>query len=163
MEELQKAYNSAVSQAQESAAKFSSYASTFDKAKPVMSSSAPSSSSGMGSSSALTVDQSGMMVARSSRYNPCFRRCFLLVLDLWWFSLRARDCVYVVVRFWFNLLHGSLQYRHGFSVWDFVIFSDCSMCLMIGCLHFDMEFCLILSFWLSDWTYTCVYGWQYLE
>ncbi|XP_057767728.1 uncharacterized protein LOC130988006 [Salvia miltiorrhiza] len=64
MEGLQKAYSSVVSQAQESAAKFSSYASSLEKAKPLNSS---LSSSGTGSSVALSVDHSGMSVTRSSR------------------------------------------------------------------------------------------------
>ncbi|KAH6779181.1 hypothetical protein C2S52_010418 [Perilla frutescens var. hirtella] len=69
MEGLQKAYNSAISQAQESAAKFSTYASSLDKAKPVSVNSSPPPPPGIGSSSASAYSsgQSGMLVTRSSR------------------------------------------------------------------------------------------------
>ncbi|XP_047951465.1 uncharacterized protein LOC125196848 [Salvia hispanica] len=61
MEGLQKAYSSAVSQVQESAEKFSTYASSLEKAKPLNSSLSSSSVA------ALSVDQSGRLVTRSSR------------------------------------------------------------------------------------------------
>ncbi|KAL0315909.1 UNVERIFIED_CONTAM: hypothetical protein Sradi_5469100 [Sesamum radiatum] len=64
MEELQKAYRSAMSQAQESTAKLSSYAASLEKAKSIDSA---SPSSGLGSSSALSTDQSRMLLARSPR------------------------------------------------------------------------------------------------
>ncbi|KAH6818396.1 hypothetical protein C2S51_001999 [Perilla frutescens var. frutescens] len=68
MEGLQKAYNSAISQAQESAAKFSTYASSLDKAKPLsVDSSPPPSGIGSSSASAYSSGQSGMLVTRSSR------------------------------------------------------------------------------------------------
>ncbi|KAL7091923.1 hypothetical protein ACP275_12G133600 [Erythranthe tilingii] len=65
MEELQKAYQSALSQAQESTAKISSFVSSLEKAKSIDSSSATSSLGS--SSSALSTDQSQLLLTRSSR------------------------------------------------------------------------------------------------
>ncbi|KAK6126711.1 hypothetical protein DH2020_039550 [Rehmannia glutinosa] len=66
MEELQKAYRSAMTQAQESTAKLSSFASSLEKVKSI--DSAPSSSaSGIGYSSALSTDQSRLLLTRPPR------------------------------------------------------------------------------------------------
>ncbi|KAK6152062.1 hypothetical protein DH2020_014697 [Rehmannia glutinosa] len=66
MEELQKAYRSAMTQAQESTAKLSSFASSLEKVKSI--DSAPSSSaSGIGCSSALSTDQSRLLLTRPPR------------------------------------------------------------------------------------------------
>ncbi|KAI3447246.1 hypothetical protein Pfo_003911 [Paulownia fortunei] len=68
MEELQKAYRSAMSQAQESTAKLSSFASSLEKAKSIDSASSSSSSaSGIGSSSAFSTEQSGLLLTRPPR------------------------------------------------------------------------------------------------
>ncbi|KAK4432774.1 hypothetical protein Salat_1039600 [Sesamum alatum] len=64
MEGLQKAYRSAMSQAQESTAKLSSFAASLEKNKSIDSASSPS---GLGSSSALATDQSRMLLSRSPR------------------------------------------------------------------------------------------------
>ncbi|KAI3443515.1 hypothetical protein Pfo_000180 [Paulownia fortunei] len=63
MEGLQKAYRSAISQAQESTAKLSSFAASLEKTNSVDS----SSSSGIGSSSTYSADQSRLLLTRPSR------------------------------------------------------------------------------------------------
>ncbi|KAK6147576.1 hypothetical protein DH2020_018488 [Rehmannia glutinosa] len=64
MEGLQKAYRNAISQAHESTAKLSSFAASLNKTKSVDSYS--SSSSGIGSSSTYSADQSPLVLARQS-------------------------------------------------------------------------------------------------
>ncbi|GER40945.1 P-loop containing nucleoside triphosphatehydrolases superfamily protein [Striga asiatica] len=66
MDELQKAYRSAVSQAQETTAKISSLASSLEKTNSA--SPSPSSSSGIGPPSySLSADQSRLLLARPPR------------------------------------------------------------------------------------------------
>ncbi|KAG8376267.1 hypothetical protein BUALT_Bualt09G0045500 [Buddleja alternifolia] len=64
MEELQRAYRSAMSQAQESTAKLTSFAASLDKNKSIDSSAANSSSSAAATYSA---DQSRLLLARPPR------------------------------------------------------------------------------------------------
>ncbi|KAK6147585.1 hypothetical protein DH2020_018497 [Rehmannia glutinosa] len=73
MEGLQKAYRNAISQAHESTAKLSSFAASLNKTKSVDSYS--SSSSGIGSSSTYSADQSPLVLARYEKQSVPLWTC----------------------------------------------------------------------------------------